>query len=348
VKAAVLYGKEQIRVEEMSPPALKPGEVRIRIEAALTCGTDLKVFNRGYHARMIVPPAVFGHEFAGVICEASNAGAKGRARAWKVGDRVVVANSAPCGKCFHCLNHQENLCDDLMFLNGAYAESIVVPARLVEKNLLRLKPGTQFQDAALVEPLACVVQGVEDTKLRAGQRVLIIGTGPIGLMFATLARHLGCLVTVAGRGELRLKTATKLGAECVIDLTGKKDMVRAIQEQAKAPFDVVIEAVGKSEVWEAAVKLVRKGGAVNFFGGCASGTTVSLDTALMHYSSLKLLASFHHTPQTVRRALELIEAGVIRAGDFVNGECPLSRLPDLFKSMALGNQVVKTLVHVRQ
>jgi L-iditol 2-dehydrogenase len=111
---------------------------------------------------------------------------------------------------------------------------------------------------------------------------------------------------------------------------------------------VVIEAVGKSEVWEAAVKLVRKGGAVNFFGGCASGTTVSLDTALMHYSSLKLLASFHHTPQTVRRALELIEAGVIRAGDFVNGECPLSRLPDLFKSMALGNQVVKTLVHVRQ
>jgi L-iditol 2-dehydrogenase len=348
MKAAVLYGQEKIRVEEMSPPALKPGEVRIRIEAALTCGTDLKVFNRGYHARMIVPPAAFGHEFAGAISEVTKADAKGKPLAWKVGDRVVVANSAPCGACYHCQNHQENLCDDLLFLNGAYAESIAVPARLVEKNLLRLKPHTEFRDAALVEPLACVVQGVEDTKLRAGQRVLIIGTGPIGLMFAALARHLGCEVTVAGRGELRLKTAAKLGAERVIDLTGKKDLVKAIEAHAKAAFDVVIEAVGKSEVWEAAVKLVRKGGAVNFFGGCPSGTTVSLDTSLIHYSSLKLLASFHHTPRTVRRALELIEAGVIRAGDFVNGECALSRLPDLFKSMAAGNRVVKTLVHVRQ
>lgn len=343
VKAAVLYGQEKIRVEEVSPPALKPGEVRIRIEAALTCGTDLKVYNRGYHARMIVPPAVFGHEFAGVISEVHK-----DTRGWRTGERVAVANSAPCGKCFHCQNHQENLCDDLLFLNGVYAESIVVPARLVERNLLRLKPETQFRDAALVEPLACVVQGVEDTKLHAGQRVLIIGTGPIGLMFAALARHLGCLVTVAGRGEVRLKTAVKLGAERVIDLTSKQDLVQAIQAQATAPFDVVIEAVGKSEVWEAAVHLVRKGGAVNFFGGCANGAKVSLDTALIHYSGLKLLASFHHTPRTVRRALELIEAGVIHAGDFVNGECPLSQLPDLFKTMASGNRVVKTLVHVRQ
>jgi L-iditol 2-dehydrogenase len=331
-----------MRVEEMACPALQPGEVRIRIEAALTCGTDLKVFNRGYHARMIVPPAVFGHELAGVICEVHP-----KTSGWKVGERVVAANSAPCGKCYHCQHHEENLCDDLLFLNGAYAESIVVPARLAQKNLLRLKPGTPFRDAALVEPLACVVQGVEDSKLRAGQRVLVIGTGPIGLMFAVLARHLGCLVTVAGRGELRLQTARKLGIEHVIDIAGKKDLVRAIQGHAKAAFDVVIEAVGKSEVWEAAVRLVRKGGAVNFFGGCASGSMVSFDTALIHYSGLKLLASFHHTPRTIRRALEFIEAGVIRAGDFVNGECALSELPELFKSMAAGNRVVKTLVRVR-
>jgi L-iditol 2-dehydrogenase len=343
VKAAVLYGQEQIRVEELPAVGLRPGEVRVRVEAALTCGTDLKVFNRGYHAKMIKPPAVFGHEFAGVICEVHPATA-----GWKVGERVAVANSAPCGKCYHCQNHEENLCDDLLFLNGAYAETIVVPARLVEKNLLRLKPGTSFRDAALVEPLACVVQGIEDTELRAGQRVLVIGTGPIGLMFAALARHLGCIVTVAGRGELRLQTALKLGAERVIDLAGKKDLVRAIEAHARSAYDVVIEAVGKSEVWEAAVRLVRKGGAVNFFGGCASGTTISLDTSLIHYSGLKLLASFHHTPRTVRRALEFIESGVIRAGDFVNGECPLSRLPELFKSMAAGNRVVKTLVHVRE
>src|SRR6202042_490852 len=124
---------------------------------------------------MIVPPAVFGHELAGTICEVHP-----DAQGWRVGERVVVANSAPCGLCYYCRNHQENLCDDLMFLNGAYAESIAVPARLVQKNLLRLKPETHFRDAALVEPLACVVQGVEDSKLARGQRVLVIGTGPIG------------------------------------------------------------------------------------------------------------------------------------------------------------------------
>src|SRR5947207_2028194 len=134
MKAAVLYGKEDVRVEEITPAPLKMGEVRIRIEAALTCGTDLKVFKRGYHAKMIRPPAVFGHELAGTISEVARGVTE-----WRVEDRVVVANSAPCGKCFYCKNAQENLCDDLLFLNGAYAESIVVPARLVDKNMIRLK-----------------------------------------------------------------------------------------------------------------------------------------------------------------------------------------------------------------
>src|SRR5512137_2942343 len=199
MRAAVLHGKEEIRVEYLPPQPLKAGEVRISIEAALTCGTDLKVFKRGYHAKMLIPPTVFGHEFAGVICELAP-----DVTGWRVGERVAVANSAPCGRCFYCGNRQENLCDDLLFLNGAYAKSIVVPARLVEKNLLRLKPETEFRDAALVEPLACVVQGIEDTELRAGQRVLVIGAGPIGLMFVALAQHLGCVVTVAGRGARRL------------------------------------------------------------------------------------------------------------------------------------------------
>src|SRR5256884_1629148 len=218
MKAAILYGQEQIRIEEVADRPLQPGEVRIDIQAALTCGTDLKVFKRGYHARMIVPPAVFGHELAGVVSEIRSPKSKIRNWDWRVGDRVVAANSAPCGNCFFCQRGQENLCDDLLFLNGAYAESIAVPARLVEKNLLRLKPKTSFRDAALTEPLACVVQGVEDLKLRAGQRVLVIGSGPIGLMFVALAKHSGCVVTVAGRGERRLKTARRLGAEGIINV----------------------------------------------------------------------------------------------------------------------------------
>ena len=344
MKAAVLHGKEDVRVEEIAPRVLQSGEVRLRIEAALTCGTDLKVFKRGYHAKMIVPSAVFGHELAGVILEVSGSSGSQSAQiekaeikisrlasaatSWNVGERVVVANSAPCGGCFFCKNHQENLCEDLLFLNGAYAESIVVPARLVEKNLFRLKPETDFRDAALTEPLACVVQGVEDLKLRAGQNILVLGAGPIGLMFVALAKN--------------------LGAAQVIDIGDGADLVSKIRSATEAKFDAVIEAVGRPETWEAAVQLVRKGGAVNFFGGCPSGTTLTLDTTLIHYSNLTLLASFHHTPRTIRRALEFIEAGVIRAADFVDGECPLTKLPELFKSMAAGNHAVKTLIRVHE
>jgi L-iditol 2-dehydrogenase len=365
VKAAILHGRENIQIEDIAPPPLKPGEVRVRVEAALTCGTDLKVFKRGYHAKMIVPPAVFGHELAGVISEVADgragsplpaartnaiSGAHGvtRPTQWEIGDRVVAANSAPCGECFHCRCGQENLCEDLLFLNGAYAESIVIPARLVQKNLLRLKPETDFRDAALVEPLACVVQGVADAELSAGQNVLVIGAGPIGLMFVTLAKNLGCHVTVAGRRTIRLEAAQRLGAEQVIDIGDGRELVAKVHKATRTQFDTVLEAVGQPETWEAAVQLVRKGGTVNFFGGCPSGTKASFDTELIHYSNLTLLASFHHTPRAIRRALEFIEAGLIRAQDFVDGECPLSRLPKLFKQMAAGNHAIKTLIRVHE
>ncbi|HLP78493.1 MAG TPA: zinc-binding dehydrogenase, partial [Candidatus Paceibacterota bacterium] len=200
----------------------------------------------------------------------------------------------------------------------------------------------------LTEPLACVVQGVEDVKLRAGQHVLVIGAGPIGLMFVALAKNLGCDVTVAGRRAARLEAAKKLGAAHVIDIGDGGDLVSKVRAASKEHFDVVIEAVGKPEVWEASVHLVRKGGSVNFFGGCPSGTTITLDTTLIHYSDLTLLASFHHTPRSIRRALDFIEAGVIRAADFVDGECALTGLPELLKSMTTGNRVVKTLIRVRE
>lgn len=343
MRAAILYGKEDVRVEQVDPDPLRPGEVRIAIKAALTCGTDLKVFRRGYHAKMIVPPAVFGHELSGELCEVHP-----ETQGWSLGEPVVVANSAPCWSCFHCENGQESLCEDLEFLNGAYAESIVVPSRLVQRNLLRLRPDTAFEDAALTEPLACVVRGMDDLNLRRGQHLLVLGAGPIGLMFVALAREAGCRITVAGRGETRLHSAQLLGADSVVEVSAQADLRTAIRLQSAGEFDAVVDAVGKPEAWEAAVHLVRKGGKVNFFGGCPSGTRVSLDTGLIHYSGLTLLASFHHTPLTIRRALQIIESGVIRAEFFVNGDWPLSKLPELFQKMAAGNRAVKTLVRVNE
>ena len=128
--AAVLYGKEQVRVERVAIPKLDPGDVLVRVRTALTCGTDVKVFRLGYHARMIVPPALYGHEFAGDIVAVGE-----HVDNFRVGQRVVAAKAAPCLNCFYCRRGSENLCEDLLFNNGAYAEYLRVPARIVQRNL---------------------------------------------------------------------------------------------------------------------------------------------------------------------------------------------------------------------
>ncbi len=338
-RAAVLHGQEDVRIESIPLQPLQPGEVRLGIEAALTCGTDLKVFRRGYHARMIVPPAVFGHEMAGTLLETTP-----HTPEWKPGDRVVVANSAPCDHCFFCRENQQNLCENLLFLNGAYAQSIVIPERLVQKNLLKIQPQTTFAEAALTEPLACVVQGLQDCNLRDGQSVLVLGTGPIGLMFMRLASHAGAEVWAAGRGKERLEAAQRLGASKIIEIPPGTNTAETIRKTGLPPADIVIEAVGRPDVWEAATQLVRKGGKINFFGGCPANTSIQLDTSLIHYSNLTLLASFHHTPKSIRQALNYIESGVIHAQDFVDGSCDLEDLPSLLASMARGNRAIKTLI----
>lgn len=178
MKAAVLYGKEDLQIESVAVPSIGDGDVLVRVQAALTCGTDLKVFRRGYHARMIVPPALFGHELAGDVVAVGQ-----QVRDFRTGQRVVAANSAPCRECFYCRRGNENLCEDLLFNNGAYAEYIRIPARIVERNMHEVPEHVTYQDAALVEPLACVLRGLDEISLRPGDTVAVIGLGPIGLMF---------------------------------------------------------------------------------------------------------------------------------------------------------------------
>ncbi|MGH9809653.1 MAG: alcohol dehydrogenase catalytic domain-containing protein, partial [Terriglobia bacterium] len=178
MQAAILYGKEDVRMESVPIPSIGPGELLVRVRTALTCGTDVKVFRRGYHARMIVPPALFGHELAGDIVATGE-----KVRKFRTGQRVVAANSAPCLACFYCQRGSPNLCEDLLFNNGAYAEYIRIPARIVEHNMYEMPAHISYQDAALVEPLACVLRGLDETGIRPGDTIAIIGLGPIGLMF---------------------------------------------------------------------------------------------------------------------------------------------------------------------
>jgi L-iditol 2-dehydrogenase len=339
--AAVLYGKEDIKIEKVPIPRVDDGEVLIKVQVALTCGTDLKVYSRGYHARMIVPPALFGHELAGVVEEVGQGVSH-----FRRGMRVVALNSAPCGKCFYCSKHQENLCEDLLFNNGAYAEYIRIPRRIVESNMLGIPDYVNYQDAAMVEPLACVLRGLHETGVEIGDTVTVIGGGPIGLMFVQVAHAIGCNVIAVVKRDSQAAAARRMGANDVVQITQVQDPVEAVRAMspARRGSDVVIEAVGRPEAWEWAVDMVRKGGTVNFFGGCASGTQVQLDTNRLHYSEITLKATFHHTPETVRRAFALIAERKVRSSDYITGEAPLSRLHDVLRHMLNRNGDIKTAI----
>lgn len=338
MRAAVLYGKEDVRVENVPLPELAPGDLLLKVGAALTCGTDLKVFRRGYHATMIQPPSVFGHECAGTVVEVRGHNPV----TFKSGDRVVVANSAPCGHCYFCLRNQENLCEDLQFLNGAYAEYLRVPARFVEKNTYRIPESLSFAEAAMVEPLACVIHGIEETSPKKGDVAVVLGLGPIGLMFIALLKHRGLKVFGMGRHTARLDLARSLGAEQVLEADSSSRWMDTLRQGHR--LDIVIEATGRPEIWEQAIHLVRKGGTVNLFGGCPAGTKITLDTNRMHYDQITLKSSFHHKPTAIRAALDAIIQGIIRPKQFITDEKPLEELPSLLASMLHSKKMVKTCI----
>jgi L-iditol 2-dehydrogenase len=339
--AAVLYGKEDVKIERVPIPHLADGEVLVKVEVALTCGTDLKVYQRGYHARMIVPPALFGHELAGVIDEVG-----GAVKGFRRGMRVVALNSAPCGMCFYCSKHQENLCEDLLFNNGAYAEFIKIPRRIVEANMLAVPPDVSFEAAAMVEPLACVLRGLHETTPEIGDTVVVIGGGPIGLMYIQVAKLTGCNVISVVKRDAQVEAARRMGADDVVQITHVSDPIDAVRALTpdRRGADVVIEAVGRPEAWEWAIDMARKGGTVNFFGGCAAGTKVALDTNRLHYSEVTLKATFHHTPESVRKAFALIAEKKVRSTDYVTGEAPLSRLNHVLRHMSNRNGDIKTAI----
>jgi L-iditol 2-dehydrogenase len=329
--AAVLHGKEDLRMERIPVPHPGEGAILVRVGAALTCGTDLKVYRRGYHAMMLKPPLVFGHEVAGTVVEVGPGVTK-----FALGDRVLPMNSAPCDTCFYCLHGQQNLCEHILFNNGAYAEFMRVPARIVEKNTLLIPPGVALEHAALTEPLACVVYGFNETGAQAGDTMVVIGAGPIGLMFIHVAQLRGLRVIAVVKRDDQVAAARHFGAAEVVQIADSPqhtvDAVRALTSNSRGA-DVVIEAVATPATWEQAVAIVRKGGAVNFFGGPPKGTSVGLDTNRLHYGDITLKASFHHTPAACAAAFALISGGKFKAADFITRTARLDEVPAVFARM---------------
>ncbi len=331
MQAAVLLGPERVEVREMEMPDPDPGEVLVRIRAATTCGTDVKVFRRGGHPRMLQVPALFGHEMAGTV-EAVGDGVEHL----RPGEHVVVANSAPCGACARCREGRENLCPDLQYLNGAFAEFVRVPAAFAAASLHRLPSGLGFERAALAEPLACVLHGYEACGLAADEaaQVAIYGAGPIGLLFTAVLSRAGHRVLLADPNSGRLEAGRRMGAHATVAIGRGGNQSAALRALAGGEgADVAVDCTGVPEVWADAVDTVRPGGLVNLFGGCAPGTRVALDTHRLHYGEITVKGVYHHRPATFRRAIELLSDPAFPAEVLLSARRPIAQVEEALRSM---------------
>lgn len=335
--AALLYGQEDLRLENVPEPVPGAGEVVLKVTTATTCGTDLKVWRRGGHAKMLQLPTLFGHEVAGEIA-AIGPGVEG----WRVGDRVVANNSAPCMQCFFCQRQEYSLCTDLSFNNGTFAEYIKIPPAIVHHNLLPIPDDMPDALAAMTEPLACVLHGVARSNLQEGDRVVVLGDGAIGLMFiAAMSLTQGVTPILFGGNDQRLEIGRKLGAKAAFNYKEIQDVPGKVKAMTGGwGADIVVEATGVPQVWEQAIACGRPGSTINLFGGCPKNTTISVNTEELHYSELTLKGVFHNTPLYVRNALSLLHSRLLPWELLISDRRPLSDLEAVFQAMK-NRQVIK-------
>lgn len=330
-KTVFLLGPERVELREVPVPEPGPGELLLRVEAATTCGTDVKVLRRGGHPRMLHVPTPFGHEMAGTVEEV------GEPARWKPGDRVVVANSAPCGACEWCLRGRENLCAHLEYLNGAFSEYLLVPRRFAEVSTYAIPEGLAPEIAALAEPLACVLHGLEVCALDRPSEIVVYGGGPIGLLFVDVLASLraGHHVVLADPNPPRLEVARQLGASEAVQVDRDGGEAARLRRYARGGdgFDLAIEATGSPVAWEDALASARPGGMVLLFGGCRPGTTIPLDTHRLHYGEITVKGAYHHRPATFRRALDLLASGALHPEALLSSERPLDQLEGALRSM---------------
>lgn len=339
MKAAMLYGVKDLKVENIDKPTVGLGEVLVRVKAATTCGTDLKIFQRGYVEGVIELPTVFGHEWAGEVVEVSEE------LSWpKKGMRVRAGNSAPCLRCRMCQRGDYNLCEDMMWLWGAYAEYIKIPSRMVAINMQEIPSHLTFEEAAITEPLACVLHGAEKANVKLGNTVAIIGAGPIGLLHLLVAKKMGTeKVIVSDLVEERLQVAQKLGAEIVN--ASQDNPIEKIKEFTEGyGADVVIEAIGLPATWEQALKMVRKGGTVLEFGGCPPGTEIKVRTELLHYGQVTVLGTFHATPLHFRKALNLLASRTIDVRPLITQKMKIEKIKDAFETLITSKKDIKIAI----
>ncbi len=330
--SAILARPGEITLQETAIPEPREGELLIEIKSALTCGTDLKAFIRGHS--LIPMPGPFGHEFSGIVVEKGKGTGK-----FKVGDPIMAVHSAPCLCCSYCKKGILNLCDNLMSTKvlGAYSEYLLLPSHIVRQNVFKKPKNLSFSEGAFLEPLACVVHGMEPLGIKKNDTVFILGAGPIGLLHLILAKSKGAKVLITGLEEGRLKVAKKLGADFVFDPSQTVKSVRDFTEGIGA--DYIFECTGQSDIWEASVEYVRKGGTIVLFGGCKSGAVVRFKAERLHYDEIKLMGTFHFTPRDVAKAFGFLRDRKVDVRKLISGTFPLADIKEVFARLAKGEGI---------
>ena len=340
MNSAILISPGVMEINPKAPmPEPGPGEIIVKVKAALTCGTDIKAYKHGHEK--INLPSPLGHEFSGDV-HSLGEGVIG----FPEGTPVMAVHTVPCGECYYCENGSENLCSATMDnkILGAYSEYIKLPARIVERHLYKKPEGLEYAEAAMLEPLACVLHGGDVLKCTDYENVLILGAGPVGLLHLMHQKSLGKKVIVSGRGEARLKAVEQLGADVIVDAS-YDEMAWSVTEATNGVgADVVIEAAGSKEAWESAPGLVRKGGTVLFFGGCAPDTKVSFSASRLHYDEISILGAFHYTHANVEEAVNILEDGRLDVKQLISGEYPLEDLQSAFDALIEGRGVKYAII----
>lgn len=332
------YGPKDIRLENIPNQDLNKGELRVKIHAALTGGTDTKTYLRGHPTLIKSIPSSFGYEFSGEVIES-------KSDKFQVGARVVCGNTIPCYKCFFCEKEEFELCENLEYLNGSFAEEIIIPEQIVSHNTYLVNDSTEYKFAAMTQTLAVTIHCIIKSQIKDNENLILIGLGPIGQCIVKLIKYYypQTKIWALARSESKLKLAQSNGADYCINSSDFNEAKTKIFETLPYGGDIVIEAVGQVETWTQALELVRKGGLVNFFGGCPKGSKLELDTYQSHYEELRTIGTYHHSPVYIKQAIDLINSGAIDLSSLISAEYKLVDLKPALESMINGKNL-KTLI----